>query len=51
MSEEEVITEGASSSSSGSCMYSYAETTDLEDYFNLELSVAVVETEADEMDN
>ena len=51
MSEEEYITEGVSSSPSGSSMYSHDETTDLEDYFNLELSVTVVETEADEIDN
>ena len=51
MSKEECITEGVSSSPSGSCMYSHDETTDLEDYFNLELSVTVVETEADEIDN
>ena len=51
MSKEEYITEGVSSSPSGSCMYSHDETADLEDYFNLELSVTVVETEADEIDN
>jgi hypothetical protein len=52
MSEGEAITEaeGVSSSPSGSCVSSHAE-TDLEDCFNLELSVAVVETEADEIDS
>jgi hypothetical protein len=49
MSEGEAITEGVSSLPSGSCMYSHAETA-LEDCFNLELSVAIVETEADEID-
>ena len=50
MSEGEAITEEVSSSLSGSCVSSHAE-TDLEDCFNLELSVAVVETEADEIDS
>ena len=49
MREGEAITEGVSSLPSGSCMYSHAETA-LEDCFNLELSVAIVETEADEID-
>ena len=50
MSEEEAITEGVCSSPSGSSLYSFAE-TDLGDSFNLELSVAVVETEAAEIDS
>ena len=49
MSEEKDIAEGVGGSPSGS--YLHDETADLEDYFNLELSLAIVQTEADEIDN
>ena len=43
--------EGVGSSPSGSYIYLHDKIADLEDYFNLELSVAVVQTEVDEIDN